>query len=69
MFSFCDKILAKNSLKPNRKLFSKYTFTCFEDIHLVPESEWTNALQDKNVFLSHAYLSVLHKEKTESFWF
>lgn len=64
MFLLCDKIIAKNILKPNRKLFSKYTFTCFEEISLVPVTEWTNALQDKNVFLSYDYLSVLHKQKT-----
>lgn len=69
MFAFCDKILGKNILKPNRKLFSSYTFTCFEEISLVPENEWTKAIQNKNVFLSHSYLSVLHKEKTTHFRF
>lgn len=69
MFALCDKILAKNILKPNRKLFSSYTFTCFEDINLVPETEWSKAVNGKNVFLSHSYLSVLHKEKNEHFRF
>ena len=69
MFSLCDKILSKNILKPNRKLFSNYSFTCFEEIQLVPEPEWTKALNHKNPFLSHAYLSVLHNEKTEHFRF
>lgn len=69
MFAFCDKILGKNILKPNRKLFSNYSFTCFEEISSVPEAEWTKAIQDKNVFLSYSYLSVLHKEKTEHFRF
>jgi hypothetical protein len=69
MFAFCDKILSKNILKPNRKLFSNYTFTCFEEISAVPENEWTKAIQNKNVFLSYSYLSVLHKEKTEHFRF
>lgn len=69
MFVFCDKILSKNILKPNRKLFSNYTFTCFEEISAVPENEWTKAIQNKNVFLSYSYLSVLHKEKTEHFRF
>lgn len=69
MFVLCDKILGKNILKPNRKLFSSYTFTCFEDINLVPVNDWTKALNNKNVFLSHSYLSVLHKEKTDHFIF
>lgn len=69
MFVLCDKILGKNILKPNRKLFSSYTFTCFEDINLAPVDDWTKALKNKNVFLSHSYLSVLHKEKTEHFRF
>ena len=69
MFGFCDKILVRNILKPNRKLFSNYTFTCFEEITEVPEIEWTKAIQDKNIFLSHSYLSVLHKEKTAHFKF
>ena len=69
MFAFCDKILGKNILKPNRKLFSSYTFTCFEEISAVPENEWTKAIQNKNIFLSFSYLSVLHKEKTANFRF
>ena len=69
MFAFCDKILGKNILKPNRKLFSSYTFTCFEEISAVPEDEWTRAIQNKNIFLSFSYLSVLHKEKTANFRF
>ena len=69
MFALCDKILGKNILKPNRGLFSNYTFTCFEEISLVPEAEWTRAIKKANVFLSYAYLSVLHKEKSEHFRF
>ncbi len=69
MFAFCDKILSKNILKPNRKLFGGYSFTCFEDISEVPEDEWTSAIQNKNVFLSYSYLSILHKEKTTHFRF
>lgn len=69
MFLLCDKIIAKNISKPNRKLFSNYTFTCFEEISLVPENDWTKALQGKNVFLSYSYLSVLHREKTPHFRF
>jgi len=69
MFSLCDKILSKNILKPNRKLFSNYTFTCYEDIEIVPELEWTKAVNNKNPFLSYSYLRVLHNEKTEHFRF
>jgi hypothetical protein len=69
MFVLCDKILAKNILKPNRKLFSSYTFTCFDEIKNVPQEGWTKAVNNKNVFLSHSYLSVLHKEKSEHFRF
>jgi len=61
--------LAKNILKPNRKLFSSYTFTCFDEIKNVPQEGWTKAVNNKNVFLSHSYLSVLHKEKSEHFRF
>ncbi len=69
MFAFCDKILGKNILKPNRKLFSNYTFTCYEEIHLVPENEWNKAINDKNIFLSYSYLRVLHHQKTPDFRF
>ena len=69
MFALCDKILGKNILKPNRKLFSSYSFTCFDEIKNVPETEWSKAIQNKNVFLSYSYLSVLHKEKNEHFRF
>jgi hypothetical protein len=69
MFALCDKILGKNILKPNRKLFGNYTFTCYDDVHKIPAAEWTKALNHKNVFLSHSYLSILHKEKTVYFRF
>lgn len=69
MFALCDKILGKNILKPNRKLFGNYTFTCFEEIEKVPESDWTQAINNKNVFLSYNYLRVLHKEKSTHFRF
>jgi len=69
MFALCDKILSKNILKPNRKLFSNYTFTCYDEIKNVTEIEWSKAMKNKNVFLSHSYLSVLHKEKSEHFRF
>jgi hypothetical protein len=45
MFALCDKILGKNILKPNRKLFSSYTFTCFDEINNVPEADWAKALK------------------------
>jgi hypothetical protein len=35
----------------------------------VPEADWAKALKNKNVFLSHSYLSVLHKEKNDHFRF
>lgn len=69
MFVFCDKILTKNILKPNRKLFGNYTFTCFDEISTINEQEWCVALNNKNVFLSYEYLKVLHKQKTEHFRF
>ena len=69
MFALCDKILSKNILKPNRKLFSNYTFTCYDEIKNVTEIEWSKAMKNKNVFLSHSYLRVLHKEKSEHFRF
>jgi len=69
MFALCDKILSKNILKPNRKLFGSYSFTCFDEIDNVPKDEWTKAIKNKNVFLSYSYLRVLHKEKSEHFRF
>lgn len=69
MFAFCDKIISRNILKPNRRLFSQYTFTCFEEINAVPETEWNQAINNTNVFLSYTYLSVLHKEKSGNFRF
>lgn len=68
MFAFCDKIASKNILKPHRKLFSNYSFTCFEDINAADKEQWTKACGD-NWFLSYDYLSVLHKERTENFRF
>jgi hypothetical protein len=69
MFAFCDKILGKNILKPNRKLFGNYTFTCFEDVEKIPETDWAKAINNKNVFLSLPYLSILHKEQSQYFRF
>lgn len=69
MFTICDKIIAKNKFKPHRKLFSYYTFSCFEDINAVPVNEWNEAINDKNVFLSYSYLSVVHKQESENFRF
>src|ERR1700741_991038 len=69
MFNLCDKIIAKNKFKPHRKLFSYYTFSAFEDIDLVPVSEWELAINNNNVFLSYNYLSVVHKQQSENFRF
>lgn len=69
MFVVCDKIIAKNKLKPHRKLFSNYTFSCFEDISSIPITEWNEAVKDHNVFLSYLYLSVIHKQQSDYFRF
>jgi len=69
MFALCDKILGKNILKPNRKLFGNYTFNCYNDVNKIPVAEWTKAINHKNIFLSHTYLSILHKEQTAYFRF
>lgn len=69
MFVICDKIIAKNKTKPHRKLFSNYTFSCFEDIETIPVNEWNSAIKDNNIFLSYSYLSVIHKQKSDQFRF
>ena len=69
MFAICDKIILKNKLKPHRKLFGNYTFSCFEDIELVPRDDWDSAIKEKNTFLSFPYLSIIHRQKTENFRF
>lgn len=69
MFSLCDKIIAKNQFKPHRKLFSNFTFSCFETFASIPEQEWNEGIKDKNIFLSYNYLKVLHHEENENFRF
>lgn len=69
MFTICDKIIAKNKFKPHRKLFSHYTFSCFEDIDQISKDEWNEAIKDNNIFLSYSYLSVVHKQQSEKFRF
>jgi hypothetical protein len=69
MFSLCDKIISKNQFKPHRKLFSNFTFSCFENFVNIPQQEWDEAIQDKNIFLSYDYLKVLHHEENENFRF
>ena len=69
MFVFCDKIIARNQFKPHKKLFSQYTFSCFENIEAVPENEWTEAIKQHNVFLSYSYLKVVHQQGNDNFRF
>lgn len=69
MFAICDKIILKNKLKPHRKLFGNYTFSCFEDLEFVPRGDWDSAIKDNNTFLSFPYLSIIHRQKTENFRF
>lgn len=69
MFVFCDKIIARNQFKPHKKLFSQYTFSCFENIETVPEQEWHEAIKEHNVFLSYAYLKVAHQQGNDNFRF
>lgn len=69
MFAICDKIILKNKFKPHRKLFGNYTFSGFEDIEAIPQEDWNAAVKDHNTFLSYPYLSIIHKQKTESFRF
>lgn len=69
MFSFCDKIKAKKQFKPYRKIFSHYTFSCYDDINEIAEREWNEAIQGQNTFLSYTYLRIVHLEQTESFRF
>ncbi|MCZ8284108.1 MAG: GNAT family N-acetyltransferase [Bacteroidia bacterium] len=69
MFAICDKIIQKNKLKPHRKLFGNYTFSCFEDMELIPKANWDAAIKDHNTFLSFSYLHILHQQRTEHFRF
>lgn len=69
MFGVYDKLIAKNKLKPHRKLFSHYTFSSFEEINDLPVTEWHEVIQNYNVFLSYGYLSVMHKQQSPSLRF
>lgn len=69
MFAICDKIIQKNKLKPHRKLFGNYTFSCFVDMDLIPKDDWDLAIKDHNTFLSFSYLSIIHQQRTENFRF
>lgn len=69
MFALCDKMIAKNKLKPHRKVFGNYTFSCFEEIDAIPRADWDKAIGDHNVFLSFSYLSLIHQQKTDNFRF
>ncbi len=69
MFALCDKIISKNILKPNRKIFSNYNFSCFDDINNVPQTEWDKAVDGKNIFLSYSYLKTIDAQKNENFRF
>jgi hypothetical protein len=69
MFALCDKMIAKNKLKPHRKVFGNYTFSCFEEISAIPKDDWDKAIKDHNVFLSYSYLSLIHRQRTDNFRF
>lgn len=69
MFPFCDKFKQRNNFKPHRKIFSFYTFSCFEEIDNVPEEDWNQGTDHKNIFLSYQYLKVLDQQKTDRFKF
>lgn len=69
MFLLCDKIIARNKFKPQRRLFSKFTFTSYEDFNLIPEKEWDQAIDGKNLFLCYSYLRVIHQQNSASFKF
>lgn len=69
MFAICDKIIQKNKHKPHRKLFGHYTFSCFEDMDLIPKDDWDTAIKDHNTFLSFSYLNIIHQQRTGNFRF
>ncbi len=69
MFALCDKMIAKNKLKPHRKLFGNFSFSCFEEIDAILKDDWDTAIKDHNVFLSFSYLSLIHQQKTAVFRF
>ena len=65
LFANCEILKHRSKFKTHHKIFSNYTFTCFEEIENVPENEWTEATENNNLFLSFQYLSVLDKQKTD----
>jgi hypothetical protein len=69
MFALCDKMIAKNKLKPHRKLFGNFTFSCFEETDTIPKEDWDTAIKDKNTFLTYSYLNLIHQQRTSSFRF
>ena len=69
MFALCDKMIAKNKLKPHRKLFDNFTFSCFEEMDAIPKDDWDNAIRDKNTFLTYSYLNLIHQQRTDNFRF
>ncbi len=69
MFAICNKIILKNKLKPHRKLFAGYTFSCFEEMSLIPKDEWNSVIKQKNTFLTFSYLQLIHQQKTDNFRF
>jgi hypothetical protein len=69
MLILCDKIINRNKFKPHRKLFGNYNYSSFDDISNVPIEDWGKALNQANLFLSHSYLSILHRQETNLFRF
>jgi len=69
MFALCDRLVQKNKFKPYKKLFGNYSFSCFDEIDNIPIDQWNEAIKEKNHFLSHSYLGILHKQKTDNFRF
>lgn len=69
MFLFCDKIMSRNQFKPHKRLFSNYTFSCYDNITDIHENEWNEAIADNNVFLTYNYLKLVHYQQTDNFRF
>ena len=69
MFALCDRLIQKNKFKPYKKLFGNYSFSCFDEIDNIPIDQWKEAIKDENHFLSHSYLGIIHKQKTDNFRF
>lgn len=69
MLALCDKIINRNKLKPHRKLFGNYNYSSFENITDVPVQDWDKGLNHGNLFLSHAYLSIIQRQESDLFRF